>query len=534
MKSSRIVLLVTLMALLGVGRVMAQEKAATPEQLGTVHFPVSCTAEAQQQFDRAMALYHSFYWPEVKKAFDAVLAADSGCAMAYWGHAMVLLDNPFLWPLTGKNLPEGLAMIEKAKAAGAKTQRERDYIAALELFYKDHDRRDHKMRVAAYEQAMGALAARYPDDLEASVLYGLVLSATFDPNDKTYAKQLQAAALLEKLAKAHPEHPGIPHYLIHSYDYPPIAKHGLEAAKRYAEVAASTPHALHMPSHIFTRLGYWQESIASNLASADSTKNMRSRLHAWDYAVYAYLQSGQDADAKRLVDKAAAVQKIEGETFTAAYALAAIPVRYALERGQWAEAAQVALTPGAADFGWQRFPHAEAVHAFGRGLGAARRGDAGTAHQEIERLGALRQAMLAAKQAYWADQAVIQTQVIEAWTAQAEGKNEEALHMLRMAADHEDGTEKNVVTPGPLMPARELLGEMLLEMHQAAAALKEFEAAMQKEPNRFRSLYGAAQAAELAGERDKATTYYTRLTTLAEHAKHERAELQTARAFLEK
>ena len=453
-----------------------------------------------------MALYHSFYWPEIKKAFDAVLAADPGCAMAYWGHAMALLDNPFLWPLTGKNLPEGLAMIDKAKAVGAKTQRERDYIAALEHFYKDHDTRDHKTRVAAYEQAMSALAARYPDDLEASVLYGLVLSATFDPNDKTYAKQLQAAALLEKLFKAHPEHPGIPHYLIHSYDYPPIAKHGLEAAKRYAQVAASTPHALHMPSHIFTRLGYWQESIASNLASANSTKNMRSRLHAWDYTVYAYLQSGQDADAKRLVDEAAAVKKIEGETFTAAYALAAIPVRYALERGQWAEAATVVLTPGAADFGWQRFPHAEAVHAFGRGLGAAHRGDTGAARQEIERLGALRQAMLAAKQSYWADQAVIQTKVIEAWVAKAEGKNEKALHMLRVAADHEDSTEKNVVTPGPVMPARELLGEMLLEMQQAAAALKEFEAAMQKEPNRFRSLYGAARAADLAGERAKAKT----------------------------
>jgi tetratricopeptide (TPR) repeat protein len=250
--------------------------------------------------------------------------------------------------------------------------------------------------------------------------------------------------------------------------------------------------------------------------------------------VYAYLQGGQDTDAKRLVDQATAVRKIEGETFTAAYALAAIPVRYALERGQWAEAAQVALTPGAAAFGWQRFPPAEAVHAFGRGLGAARRGDTGAARLEIERLEALRQAMLAAKQAYWADQAVIQTQVIEAWVAQAEGKNEEALHMLRVAADHEDGTEKNVVTPGPVMPARELLGEMLLEVHQAAAALKEFEVAMQKEPNRFRSLYGAARAAELAGQRDKATTYYTRLMRLAEHATHERAELQTARAFLEK
>jgi tetratricopeptide (TPR) repeat protein len=511
-----------------------QPSEASTEKLGTVHFPVSCTAEAQQQFDRAMALYHSFYWPEVKKAFDAVLTADPDCAMAYWGHGMVLLDNPFLWPLTGKNLSEGLAMIDKAKAANAKTQRERDYIAALELFYKDHDRLDHKTRVAAYEQAMGALASRYPDDIEASVLYGLVLSATFDPNDKTYAKQLQAAALLETLFKSHPEHPGVPHYLIHSYDYPPIAQRGLDAAKRYAHVAASTPHALHMPSHIFTRLGYWQESIASNIASANSTKNMRSRLHAWDYMMYAYLQSGQDTDAKRIVDETAAVQKIEGETFTAAYALAAIPVRYALERGQWAEAAKIELSPDELDFGWERFPNAEAVNAFGRGLGAARSGDVSAARQESERLSALREAMLAAKQPYWADQAIIQATVIAAWIAKAEGKAEEALQLLRRAAEHEDGTEKNVVTPGPVMPARELLGEMLLEMEQPAAALKEFEAAMQKEPNRFRSLYGAARAAELAGERDKAQAYYSKLMTLAEHSQQERAELQTARVFLGK
>jgi tetratricopeptide (TPR) repeat protein len=322
--------------------------------------------------------------------------------------------------------------------------------------------------------------------------------------------------------------------LIHSYDYPPIAQRGLDAAKRYAQVAASTPHALHMPSHIFTRLGYWQESIASNLASANSTKDMRSRLHAWDYVMYAYLQSGQDTDAKHIVDEAAAVQKIEGETFTAAYALAAIPVRYAMERGQWVEAAKVELSPDELDFGWERFPNAVAVNAFGRGLGAARSDDVGAARQESERLGTLRQAMLAAKQPYWADQAVIQATVIAAWVAKAEGKAEEALQLLRGAAEHEDGTEKSVVTPGPVMPARELLGEMLLEMAQPAAALKEFEAAMQKEPNRFRGLYGAARAAELAGERDKAQAYYSKLVRLAEHSQQERAELQTARAFLGK
>jgi hypothetical protein len=248
-----------------------------------------------------------------------------------------------------------------------------------------------------------------------------------------------------------------------------------------------------MPSHIFTRLGYWQESIASNIASANASKDMRSRLHAWDYMIYACLQSGQDEDAKRMVDAAAALQKIEGENFTMAYALAAIPVRYAIERRRWGEAAKIALSPGELDFDWQRFPNAEAVNAFGHGLGAARSGEVAAARKEVERLVKLRQAMLEAKQPYWADQADIQTKIIEAWVAKAEGKNEEALKLLRAAADHEDGTEKNVVTPGPVIPARELLGEMLLEMKQSAAALKEFEAAMQKEPNRFRGLYGAAR-----------------------------------------
>lgn len=370
------------------------------ESLGKVHFPVSCTSEAQRHFDRTMALYHSFYWPEVKKGFDAVLKADPGCVMAYWGHAMALTGNPFLWPLAGKNLREGLVMIGKAKAGGARTQRERDYIAALELFYKDHDKLDHKTRVSAYERAMRELAERYSDDIEARILYALVLSATFDPSDKTYAKQLKAAEILEKLFKSHPDHPGVSHYLIHSYDYPPIADRGLAAARRFAKVAPSAPHALHMPAHIFTRLGYWQESIASNIASANSRKSARSRLHPWDYMTYAYLQTGQDAEAKRIVTEVAGLKKMENGRFAEAYALAAIPVRYSLERGQWSEAAKIELSPSSADFNWKRFPQAEAVNALGRGLGAARSGDVPSARAEIERINRLRHAMLNAKLLY--------------------------------------------------------------------------------------------------------------------------------------
>lgn len=502
------------------------------ERLGTIHFPVSCNAAAQRAFDRAMALYHSFYWREVKKAFDTVLEADPSCAMAHWGHALALIDNPFVWPPKGKSLSEGMAMIERALAVTPGSQRESDYIAALESFYRNHERVDHRIRAEAYVRAMGDLAQRYPDDVEASVLYALALSATFDPADKTYARQLEAAAILEPLFERYPEHPGVAHYLIHSYDYPAVAHLGLPAAQRYAQVAESAPHALHMPSHIFTRLGHWQDSIATNIASANASADLRGRLHAWDYLTYAYLQVAQDADAQWIVGEVAALREVRDENLGAAYGLAAIPMRAALERGRWEDAARIELSPPEPDFAWQRFPNAEAVNAFGRGLGAARNGDATGAREQVERLGRLRQAMIEARQAYWADQALIQTAVIEAWVAHAEGRTEDALQRLRAAADHEDATEKNVVTPGPLAPARESLGEMLMALARPGDALVEFEAVTVKEPNRFRALYGAARAAELSGDREKARAYYATLGRVAANSAGDRPELATARAFL--
>lgn len=496
----------------------AHNGAPQAEKLGEVNFPVSCSAEAKQQFNRAMALYHSFYWPKVAQAFDDILKVDPGCGMAHWGRAMVKMDNPFIWPLTGKALAEGLSAVDKAKALRPKTQRERDYIAAAEQFFKDHDRLDHKTRVAAYEQAMAELASRYSDDVEARILYGLVLSANFDPKDKTYAKQLKAAEILEPIFRTQPEHPGVAHYLIHSYDYPSLAAKGLDAARRFAAVAASTPHAQHMPSHIFTRLGYWQDSIASNLASAGTGKDPRARLHAWDYLVYAYLQSGQVSEAKQIVDQARAIAKVENENFVAAYALAAIPARYALERGRWAEAAALPLHPDPFDFAWQRFPQAEAVNAYARAVGAARSGDARAARIEIGRLNKLSEAMLAAKQPYWAEQAEIQMEAARSWVAWAEGDKPAAMKRLRAAAEREDATEKSVVTPGPLASAREMLGEMLLEFKQPAAALKEFEAALRMEPNRRRSLKGAGRAAELAEGKAAAQGYHARLVEAGANA----------------
>jgi tetratricopeptide (TPR) repeat protein len=509
-----------------------QHTAGDPEKLGTVHFPVSCSAEAQAQFQRAVALLHSFWWQEAAKAFTAVTQTDPSCAMSYWGSAMTLLQNPFTWPPAPQVLQEGWAIVEKAKSIKAKTQRERDYIAAIAVFYKDADTVDHRTRVLAYEKAMEQVYLRYPEDQEAAVFYALALDATALPTDKTYANQLQAAGILEKIFVEHPNHPGVAHYLIHSYDYPPIAQRGLTAARRYAQIAPSAPHALHMPSHIFTRQGLWQESIESNRASAAATENPYDKLHAMDYLAYAYLQGAQDLAAKRVFDDMSALGKVNSEHWVTAYALAAIPARYALERHRWAEAASLTLQPN--EFPLSRFPQAEAVAIFARALGAARSGDAAAAKKDLARLQVLHDTLIAAKQGYWSEQAEIQSRVVAAWVARAEGKNEEAIQLMRAAVEREDATDKHPVSPGPIVPARELLGEMLLEAQEPLQALQEFEHSMRVEPNRFNGLAGAARAAQRAGNTEKARTYYTQLVSLCDHADDARPELTEARTFLAK
>ena len=500
------------------------------EKLGKVQFPVSCSGEAQRQFDRAVALLHSFWFDAASKAFASVTQTDPSCAMGYWGMAMTLLGNPFAWPPPPKALAEGRAAVEKALSVPAKTPRERDYIEAIDAFYRDAAKVEHRSRALAYTSAMEQVYRRYPGDQEAAVFYALTLNATALPTDKTYANQLKAAEILEKVFAKQPNHPGVAHYLIHSYDYPPIAERGLPAARRYAGIAPSAPHALHMPSHIFTRRGFWQDSIQSNRASAAAAKNDFDRLHGMDYLAYAYLQGGQDLAAKGVVEEIGAISKVNIEHFVTGYALAAIPARYALERRRWHEAAALNLHP--ADFPWNRFPQSEAVNVFARGLGAARSGDLDAARQSIERLRVLQSALNEAKQGYWAEQAEIQRRVIEAWTTYAEGKGREALQFMRTAADLEDSTEKHPVTPGPLIPARELLGDMLLEMNEPAQALKEFESSMRVEPNRFRGLYGAAKAAELMGDRKKTRTYYQKLIALSAQAEVWRPELIEAKGLV--
>jgi tetratricopeptide (TPR) repeat protein len=490
---------------------------------------VGCTAAAQDEFTRAMSLYHSFAWSQAASAFEAVAEADPECGMAHWGRAMVVLDNPFLWPgsLTPEKLDAVAAALEEARAAGLHDAREEGYVAALEAFVRDRDTLDHRARVQAFEEGMGEVAAANPDDVEASVLHALITSANFDPADRTYANQMRAAEILEPLFAEHPDHPGLAHYLIHTYDYPPLASDGLQAARRYSEIAPDAPHALHMPSHIFTRVGHWKESIESNRASGevDGGSSYNSH-HAADYKVYAHLQLAQDHAAETVIEDLRFAD--EADHFAAAFAYAAMPARIALERGDWEGAMALELVPAADAYPWEKYPHAEAINAFARGVGAARAGDAEAAGAQRARLEELRDAT---GPAYWVEQVDIQADIVGALALCAEDRSDECIEALREAAAREDATEKHVVTPGPILPAREILADILLEQGRAEEALAEYEAVLVKEPNRYRALAGAAEAAEMAGDHDAARRHAAHLVEQAEEADTERPTLERARTI---
>ena len=522
-------------AALTIGISLASPAASQEERdqrLGTVHFATSCNETAQRRFDRGMRYQHSFWYRQSKEIFEDVLKADPECAIAHWGIALSLLWNPHGAPPAG-NLPLGLAALEQGKALGAKTQRERDYIDALFVMYVHYDKIPHRERVQAYLKAMEALAARYPDDDEAQIGFAITLNVAASPNDKTYANQLKGAAILEPISRRLTRHPGVVHYLIHLYDYPTIAEKGLDAAKRYAEIAPAAPHAQHMPSHIFTRVGYWKESIASNTAAARAAKagkEFHDQLHAMDYMVYAHLQLAQDRKASEVIAEIASTASAfdpEAGAHVGAYAIASSPARYMVERGDWKGAAQLQVRAS-------KFAHTEATTHFARALGAARSGATDIAKADIAKLAALRDKLSAAKDVYWSEQVGIQFEVASAWLLHAEGKREAALKAMHAAADAEDKTEKATVTPGPLAPARELYGAMLLEHGMAREALIAFEASMAKEPNRYSGLVGAATAAELLGDTAKAKAYYGRLVTLAGTSDGDRRELAAARQFLAK
>ncbi|HEX4427265.1 MAG TPA: hypothetical protein VH079_17830 [Terriglobales bacterium] len=464
-----------------------------PETLGQVSFPISCEPAVQQRFDRGVALLHSFAYTAAENAFRDVAEQDSHCAMAHWGIAIThfhQLWDPPLRPDTAAAFQE----IQSAQQIGGGSERERQFIHALSLVYKDAATIPYRTRAANYERAMGELAAQNPKDVEAQVFYALALLANMSPVDKTHAKQKQAADLLEPLYQAYPQHPGIAHYLIHAYDNAELAPRGLTAARAYSKIAPSSPHALHMPSHIFTRLGLWEDSIASNLAARNAAHQQRDigeELHAMDYLVYAYLQSGHDADAAEIVQQVKSMSKLNSPDFKIGYASTAIPIRYAIERGQWAEAASIVPPTDAP-------PQVIAIAVWARGLGRARSGHPADAFRDIEQLGKLEDQLRTAGNDYWATQVNVLTREVQAWFVQAKGKPAEALLSMRMAADEEDAVEKLPVTPGPIVPAREQLGDLLIEQNYPGPAAKEFETALANAPGRRGALQGAAKAAKLS------------------------------------
>ena len=501
------------------------------EQFGEVHFPTTCDAGVQKKFDLALAMLHTFSFPAAAKTFEAVSREDPDCAMAYWGLAATAIGSLY-GGRPGPMALQGEIAVTKAQAIGGKTSRERDYIAAIEVFYRGAGKIDYATRVRAYANALEQLHRKYPDDREAEIFYAYALSALGSPTDQTFAYQLKGAAILEKLLVELPNHPGVIHYLLHAYDNAPYASRGLAAARRLAKVAPSSPHALQFPAHIFVRMGLWQESIDTNRAGA-AVDDLFFKPHAMDFLVYSYLQTGQDAAATRIVDEAATITILPH--ILDAYAMAAMPARYAIERRRWSEAA--ALTLPQSEFAWSQFPHAEATLVFARALGAARSDRIDAARKDLDRLQELRTNLIKANsegtwQEYWVSQIQNHHQVVRAWISYTQGRRDEALQMLRTAADREDSTETDPVMPGHLISARELLGDLLMEMNEPAQALQAFEAALKMEPGRFWTLFGAARAADRAGDSAKAKTFYTRLVTQTADADPERPALKEAKAFL--
>src|SRR3984885_3169317 len=485
-----------------------EHPAGDPGKLGKVSFSVSCEPSVQPQFSSAVAMLHSFWYEKASDTFAAVAQKDPTCGMAYWGIAMTYYHQ--VWQAPGpEDLEAGIAAVEKAKLAGAKTERERDYIAAIETFYKDAGQLDYRTRALAYEKAMDQLQARYPDDHEAGIFYALALLATAPPTDKTYVNQKNAGAILEPLFAEQPEHPGIAHYIIHAYDYPPLADRALDAARRYAQIAPDAPHALHMPSHIFTRLGLWQESIHSNLASAAAARKQGlagDELHATDYLVYAYLQTGQDRDARMLVESTPMVRPNDAAYFAGLYTTASIPARLAIEEHRWQEVATLSLPPNIFPGGRYRWTEADCY--FARGLGSARSRDVMSARTALQQLTSIHDDLSHDGDQLSASLVDIQRKTVSAWISFAQGHKDQGLIEMRSAADEEDATDRPPVAPGPIVPARELLGEMLLESQQPALALEAFEVELRVAPGRLNGLYGAGRAAEREGDLRKAENYF--------------------------
>jgi tetratricopeptide (TPR) repeat protein len=506
----------------------------TEGRLGTVHFATSCGA-VQQKFERAVALLHNFHYPETVKAFQAVIKDDPDCAIAYWGLAVSEMPNPLVPPFPAANVKAAGEAIEQGKTAKTKSPREAEYLAAIGTFYQDYENTDYRTRAERYEQAMQRLYEAYPDDPEAGIFYALALNMAVDFDDKNFTKQLKAAAILKEEAKKNPDHPGIAHYLIHSYDFAPLAALCVETAHRYDKIAPAAPHALHMPSHIYSILGMWEDSVRSNLAAQAAAEDYWAKNapgksapplpHLFDFMVTADLQMAKDADAKRAVDAAAGLANFPFASLATDTALAAIPARYALDRGQWQEAAQLPVRDS-------QFPPAQSITYFARALGASRAGNVAAARNEMGHLDEIEAKLISGKNNYWAEQTRIQKEAAGAWVMFAEGKRDAAIAAMKKAAELDDTSEKNVAMENKLVPIRALLGELYLAAGMAKEALAEFEASNKVMPNRFRTIAGAAAAARATDSVDAAKRYYRALTALAVAGDGGRSELSEAKTYL--
>jgi len=527
MRASRFVVFCSLFLSLNTWAHEDDAPGKAPLKLVEVSFPTTCAVASKARFERSVALLHSFWFAEAEKAFRDVLVHDPACAIATWGIASVRIGNTFAGNATPADAKIAQEAIDQGRAIGAKSESEKGYIEAVAAYWDRFSERPHGARMKSLSDAFEALAAKLPNDDEAQVFYAIYLTATQSPTDKTFASTLKAAAILEPQLARHPEHPGVAHYLIHAYDYPPIAEKGLAAARRYSQIAPSAPHALHMPSHIFTRVGAWQDSAETNRRSADTARAERSpgdQLHALDYYVYANLQLGRDRLALAAMEEANGVAGLNPAALPIWYSLAAMPARYAVERCMWKDAAQ--LEPRES-----RFAYTAAMTLYAKALGAARSGDPVAAEKAAKLLGEIAQDLRATKNDYWATEVRVQYMGAQAWAAFAAGKRTEALDLMRASAELEDQSEKSAVSPGRLIPARELLGDMLLENGNAPAALAEYERSQVRDPNRLRALYGAGMAAAQAGDKAKAKGYFARVAALAAGAEG-RPELNRAREYL--
>jgi hypothetical protein len=495
--------------------------------LGTIDFPNSCTAAVQLPLQRAVALLHSFWWDRAEDAFREVLKEDPSCTIAAWGIATVRMGNPFGAGPGAADAEAAQTALAQGNQTPAKTDRERDYVKAAAAYYDGFPTKPHGVRLRALSDAFEGLAVKYRDDDETQIFSGLYLAATQPPFEKSLDRAKRAVLILNEQFAKHPNHPGVAHYLIHANDFPAIADQGLYAASCYASIAPAAPHALHMPSHIFTRVGLWQQSAETNRKSRDAAKlagNITEQLHAYDYWAYADLQLARDIEARELI---ALSGQLTEPGRAADYARAAIQARFAVERGKWKEAAEL---PSPDD---SKFPYTSAIRFFARGLGAARTGSADAAEHDLTRLHDAAAAMAAVRDGYWVTEIEVQELALKAWIAQVRGDHAQALTLMRAAADKEDRSEKSAVSPGRLVPARELLGDMLLEDGQAPEALVAYEMSQKRDPKRFRALWGAGQAADASGETGKARTYYTQLVDMA-GAGEARVELVAARDWLAK